>query len=156
MNTVNRLMQRVQLRHVGLEPRASDSIADWQMTEVAITIVRPLEAAPVGSTGESVPLGSGVTLMGHQHLKAWARLTSVSEAGRDLGNLLLPALLRDEPTVAQPLQFSVSRGGESGLSVFELVDIADHTVVTPTDPLIVHSQAVLDSDEHVLPVAVDG
>jgi hypothetical protein len=157
MNTLNRLMQRVQMRQVGPRPSASDAIADWQTTQVAVTIVRPLEATAVGKkASESVPLGSGVMLAGHPFLEAKARLTTVSEAGRSLGNLYLPALLRDDPTITQPLQFSTSRSGEPGLSVLELINVTDHTVVTPNDPLVVHSQVVLGSDEHVLPVAFDG
>jgi pimeloyl-ACP methyl ester carboxylesterase len=156
MHTLNRLMHRVQTRHFTSKPTNVEAFADWITAEVSFTTVRPLAAADIARPGQKTPLGHGVAIQGHAHLQAKARLTSLPQVGRDAGNLALPSLLRDHPDVVQPFEFSTSRSGEPGLSVLELVDVADHTVVTADDPLKVNIAALLAADEHVLPVGFDG
>ena len=68
----------------------------------------------------------------------------------------LPALIRDNGAFFAPLALSPSRGGEAGLSVLELVDVADYTVVTPEEPLVVALDVVLQPDEALLPLGYDG
>ena len=68
----------------------------------------------------------------------------------------LPAILRDHPEAVEPFEFSTSRGGGPGLSVLELVDVQDASVVTPEAPLVVQIEAQLAADEVLLPLGHDG
>lgn len=155
-NTLNRLMRRVSTRDVGADPEEEDALVDWRTSEVALTIVRPLEATPVPSEqGSIASLGAGVRVMAHPSLNAKARLTTVSEASRAAGNLALPPLLRNNPNV-MPLEFSTSRSGEPGLSVLELVDVENYEVVTPDAPLHIKTETLLSQNEYILPVGYDG
>lgn len=171
-NTLERLMQRTT-RALSARPQ-SDRLADWTAKEVSIITIRPLESVPVPHAGQ-VSLLPQVTLVGHPRFKAQARLSTLPQATQELKAShelsraaepgqqwlppKLPGLLRDDPTVARPLQFSTSRSGEPGLSVLELTHVDETTVasVTPAQPLIVRlDQNLLGNDEHVLPVGYDG
>jgi hypothetical protein len=156
MHTLNRLMHRVQTRHFSAQPAGAESLADWTTAEVSFTTLRPLAAADISRPGHMIPVGHGVTVVGHARLQAQARLTSLPQMGREAGNLALPALLRDHSEVIQPLEFSISRNGEPGLSVLELVDVVDHTVVAEDNPLVVQIDNVLGADEYLLPLGYDG
>ena len=101
-------------------------------------------------------MAGGVKVEGHPGLKASARLATGPLATRDLGNIKLPRLLYDDPSVVQPLTFTASRGNDPGLSVLELSDVGDSSVVTPQAPLRVSVPMALGLNEHVLPVAFDG
>ncbi|HEY9827271.1 MAG TPA: hypothetical protein V6D19_17675 [Stenomitos sp.] len=92
----------------------------------------------------------------HPSLQAQARLTTVPQSTRDLGNMLLPPILRDNPDTIQSLQFTVSRGTDPGLSVLELSNIADYQAVTPDAPLMVVADLPLAENERVLSLAYDG
>ncbi len=152
--SLNRLMQKVQTRELGGDDPAA--IDDWQATEVSFTTVRPLATTPVPVLGQAAALTGGVTLEGHPALKANARLATAPLSTRDLGNVRLPRLLYDDPSVSQPLTFTASRGNDPGLSVLELTDVADPSVVTPEAPLRMTVPLTLHDNEHVLPVAYDG
>ncbi len=152
--SLNRLMQKIQTRElVADEPAVID---DWQATEVSFTTVRPLPTTTLAETGRSITLAGGVKVEGHPGLKASARLATGPLATRDLGNVKLPRLLYDDPSVVQPLTFTASRGNDPGLSVLELSDVGDSSVVTPQAPLRVSVPMALGLNEHVLPVAFDG
>ena len=152
--SLNRLMQKIQTRDlVADEPAAID---DWQATEVSFTTVRPLAATTLAETGQSITLAGGVKIEGHPGLKASARLATAPLATRDLGNIKLPRLLYDDPSVVQPLTFTASRGNDPGLSVLELSDVADPSVITSQAPLRLTVPMALGVNEHVLPVASDG
>jgi Caspase domain len=152
--SLNRLMQKIQTRElVADEPTAID---DWQATEVSFTTVRPLASTTLAEPGRSVTLAGGIKVEGHPALKANARLATAPLSTRDLGNIKLPRLLYDDPSVSQPLTFTASRGNDPGLSVLELTDVADPSVVTPEAPLRLDVPIPLGPDEHVLPVAYDG
>lgn len=155
-STLNRLMRQAQTRDLSDRPEDEQRYADWTTSEISITTVRPLGTIPVPRAGNALTLGAGVTIAPHPALQANVRLTTVAQAGRDLGNLLLPPILRDDPTIAQPLQFTESRAGDPGLSVVELLDVADHTVVTPEQPLLLRIEQPLSDDEQILPVGFDG
>ncbi|MBV9786917.1 MAG: caspase family protein, partial [Chloroflexi bacterium] len=155
-STLNRLMRQTQTRDLSDRPEDEQRYADWTTSEISITTVRPLGTIPVPRAGNALTLGAGVTIAPHPALEANARLTTVAQAGRDLGNLLLPPILRDDPTIAQPLQFTESRASDPGLSVVELLDVADHTVVTPEQPLLLRIEQPLSDDEQILPVGFDG
>ena len=156
LNTLNRLMHRVHTRHFDSKPAKEEQFADWYTTEVSFTTVRPLEATPVGPVGTQAKVAPTVTIQGHPKLAARARLTTLPDATRDLGSMPLPALIRDNGAFFAPLALSPSRGGEAGLSVLELVDVVDHTVVTPDEPLVVALDVVLQPDEALLPLGYDG
>lgn len=157
-STLNRLMQRIQTRDYD-EDHTKNVFADWTTSALSTTTMRPLASVPVPAQQTEVYLGHGVTLLGHaglQATKATARLTTAPEVGRSAGNLLLPEILRQDPNLARPWEFSSSRGGEPGLSALELFDVANAAVVTPDAPLQLRVDAPLSEDEHVLPFAWDG
>jgi len=154
LSTLNRLMHRVGTRAFSAVPQQAEALADWTTVELTVTTVRPQATAAIQPAAPT-PLGSTVQVLGHPSLQAGARLTTLSVASRDVGNLALPALLRDNP-LAEPLEFSSSRGGEPGLNVLELVDIKNHTAVTAAQPLIIQTGVTLAADEHILPVGFDG
>ncbi len=155
MNTLQRLMKRVQTRDLDASPEEADSLADWYTSEVVFTTVRPLDSVP---TSQTATLVGQVTLVGHAKLKAQARLTNIPQASRDATLPQLPAILRDDPNSVQPFQFTISRSADAGLSVLELTDVDAETVasVTPDDPLTLRVTAPLSANEHILPVAYDG
>ena len=153
--TLNRLMQKIQTREAG--ESEAEVIDDWQATEVSFTTVRPLATTPVPAQGQpAATLSGGVKLEGHPTLKAKARLSTAPLATRDLGKVTLPRLLYDDPSVCQPLTFTASRGSDPGLSVLELTDVNDSSVVTPDAPLRMTVPLALQTNEHVVPVAFDG
>ncbi len=156
MNTLNRIMYRIGSRSFGDASGSNEAFVDWRTTEINSTIYRPLEAVDVTEPGESAELASGVTLLGHPSLSAKARLMPLDTVGRDVGNLLTPGVFRDHPDVIQPFEFTSSRGGAPGLSVLELFDVADSSVVTAEDPLVLQIDDALAEDEVILPYAYDG
>ena len=156
MSTLNRLLHRVQTRNISAKPADAEVFADWITTEISFTTVRPLEAAELAAPGGRAALGAGVTVLGHPTLRARARLTTQPDVSRDLGNLTLPAILRDHPDQVGPFEFTASRGGQPGLSVLELLDVQNSTAVTPDAPLLVEIGAELKPGELLLPVGHDG
>jgi pimeloyl-ACP methyl ester carboxylesterase len=156
MSTLNRLLRRVQTRDIRARPSRDEAFADWTTTEVSFTTVRPQEATLIPAEGEHDRLGDSVTLLGHPTLRARARLTTLPDVGRDVGNMSLPAILRTHSEVAQPFEFSSGRSGQPGLSVLELIDVQDAAVVTPETPLVVQIQADLKPHESLLALAHDG
>jgi pimeloyl-ACP methyl ester carboxylesterase len=155
-STLNRLMRQAQTRDLSDRPEDEQRYADWTASEISITTVRPLGTIPVPRSGAALTLGAGVMIAAHPALEANARLSTVSQAGRDLGNLLLPPILRDDPEVSRPLQFTTSRGSDPGLSVLELLNVVDHTVVTTDAPLLLRIEQPLAEDEQILPLGFDG
>ncbi|MER9217227.1 caspase family protein [Mesorhizobium sp. M0663] len=155
-NVLERLAKRVHSRALSTTPEGSEIIADWATSELALTVIRPLDAAVVPPVGRHQTLGAGVTLVGHADLKAKARLVSRGEATRDLGGLSTPALFRDDPVNAEPFYFQIPRGAEGGLGALELFDVANPEVVTASSPLLLQMNTPLGPNEHVLPFAWDG
>ncbi|QUY45851.1 caspase family protein [Acaryochloris marina] len=156
--TLNRLMRRVQTRDLGAVPDEEELYDDWVSSQVSITTVRPLDATPVPNEGSSASLGVGVSIQPHPGLKAQVRLTTVTQSTRDLGSLVLPPILREDDTVAQPFQFTTSRGTDPGLSALELnhVDADTIATVTPQHPLKLSVDTLLGEGERVLAIAHDG
>lgn len=156
MSTLNRLMHRVQSRAVGREPEEDEDYADWTTMAVSVRTVRPQEATAI-EPGRDVSLGAGVSLSAHPTLQAKARLLTAPESSRDLGNLAMPAWLRNDPAVSKPFEFTNTRGaGQPALSVLELAEINDYTAVTPEQPLKMQVAAPLADHEEVLPLGFDG
>lgn len=152
-NSLNRLMNRVQSRDI--RPKSQGKYEDWFADAIAFTTVRPLDAIPVSATSET-KLATGVKLQAHPNLKANTRLTTIPQTSRDLGNTVLPPILRENSQLTQPFQFTTSRGTNPGLSVLELNQVEDHTVVTPDAPLKVWIDTKLGENEQLLPIAYDG
>lgn len=152
-NTLNRLMNKVQNRD--WEDAEPQSYQDWFTKQDTITTVRPLDTTPISNT-DSKNLGSGVRLQPHPSLKTKARLTTLPQASRDLGNVILPPILQEDPHVTQVFQFTASRGTDPGLSVLELTDVENPEVVTKDNPLRLLIDVPLNKGEHLLPIAYDG
>lgn len=157
-STLSRLMKRIQTRDLSAYPEEEDFWDDWITNQITITTVRPLPTTPVPNTRGGVSLGAGVELQAHPSLKAKARLTTVTQSSRDLGNLILPTILRENPTVTQPFQFTASRGVDPGLSALELSDIDVETIgtVTPEVPLKLLVEAPLPEEDYLLPIGYNG
>ncbi len=152
-NSLDRLLNRVQSRDI--ERGGKGSYEDWFADAITITTVRPLDNIPVSAT-RGINLAQGVKLQPHPSLEAHAHLTTVPQVSWDLGGAIAPPILREDPQVSQTFQFTASRGTDPGLSVLELTQVEDHTVVTPDTPLRLWVDAPLEENEYLLPVAYDG
>lgn len=154
MHTLDRLVARVQVRHMSAEG-GSDAIVDWTTFEMTVSILRPQEAAAVPDEGKTATLADGVTVAGHPKLRADVRLSTAPVASRGAGREVLPAVLRDDTNV-QPLLLSSSRSDKVGLSVVELLRVQHHESVTAEAPMRLQVEQPLGADEYVLPVAREG
>jgi pimeloyl-ACP methyl ester carboxylesterase len=154
--TLNRLMNRVQSRDLRAKPEAEELCDDWVTSQIVITTVRPQETTTIPKGGESISLGFGVQMRSHPSLNAKARLTTVTQSTRDLGNCTLPPILRADREGIESFQFTNSRGTDPGLSALELSQVEDPSVVTPQDPLKLVVNTPLSPDEQLLSVGYDG
>jgi pimeloyl-ACP methyl ester carboxylesterase len=154
--TLNQLMKRIITRDISTAEE--ESYDDWITNQVTFTFVRPQEAAVI--TPETIAdLGMGVALQPHPTLRANARLTSANQSTRDLGNHMAPPILQTDAAIAQPFQFTNSRGTDPGLSVLELTQVDERTrqTVTPETPLkLTVAGASLQTGEQLLAIAYDG
>ncbi|MBE9001368.1 MULTISPECIES: caspase family protein [unclassified Nostoc] len=153
--TLNRLMNRIPSRDLKAKPEA-EICDDWVTSQIMITTVHPQNSTPIPRGQDSVSLGSGVRLRSHPSLNANVRLTTVTQSTRDLGNHLLPPLLMADNSGIKPFQFTASRGFDPGLTVLELNQVKDPSVVTPDHPLKLVVDSPLESDEYLLPISYDG
>lgn len=155
-STLDRLMRRVAVRHIGAAPR-SERVADWVTTEVGLTVRRPADRVAVPGAGEQVQLAPGVTLNGHPALVgATARLDTPVESSRNLDSPPAPAILLDDPELSRPFELQTTRGVRPGPSVLVLEGELDTEAVAGSDPVVLRVATELGEDEHVLPVAWDG
>lgn len=136
--------------------RASGNYDDWLTKQVTITIVRPQESQLIQSEHSTLLQNGVVEVQPHPILQAKVNLTSVWLASKDLGNLIFPAILRQQPNVTELWQFTPSCGSDSGLSALELSDVEDYTVVKPEKPLKFLVNTALADNEYLLPFAYDG
>ncbi|AVH74355.1 nSTAND1 domain-containing NTPase [Nostoc sp. 'Lobaria pulmonaria (5183) cyanobiont'] len=153
-STLNRLMNRVYDRAAKSETPA-EYLEDWITTQVTITTIRPLDKTPISDINPN-DLGSGIRLQPHPSLKANTRLTSVSQASRNLGNIILPPILREDSQITQTVEFTNSRGTDPRLSVLELTDVENPESVTKENPLRLLADISLKESEHLLPITYDG
>jgi pimeloyl-ACP methyl ester carboxylesterase len=151
--TLDRLLDGVNSRNA---VRAKGTYDDWMTKEVTITLMRSQDAKPINSNSSTALQNGVVEIQPHPSLQAKANLTTVPQASRDLGNLILPPILRQQPRVTQSFQFTSSRGSDPGLTALELIDVEDHTVVTREAPLKLLVDTELADNEHLLPFAYDG
>ena len=149
------ILPEMSMKDVELEDETPPP-GDWITSQVSIVTVRPQKSTAITAEA-AAPLGSGVTIQKHPGLQATARLTTVSQATRDLGAQVLPPILQ---AYTQPFQFTASRGVDSGLNALELMvderTIATLKQVTPETPLKLTVEQSLKLGEYVLPVAYDG
>ncbi|MDB9511652.1 caspase family protein [Kamptonema animale CS-326] len=155
-SVLNRLMNRVQTRDLLSQPEKDEVWDDWVTSQITFTTVRPQETTPIPQTGEAVSLGAGVEMRSHPSLKANARLTTIPQATRDVGNMILPPILRDNPEFIQSFQFTASRGTDPGLSALELSNVEDAAAVTPEQPLELIIDAPLAENEALIGIGYDG
>jgi hypothetical protein len=154
-STLNRLMGRAVTRDL-FEDEGEELYDDWRATKISITTTRPRDLVSLRAAFGAATLGFGVAVDAHPSLRAAARLGTVPQAGCDLGNMLLPAILREEPSLTSLVSFSQSWGGDPGLTILELTDVLNYESVTPESLLTVNLGQPLSADEHLLPVGFDG
>lgn len=152
--TLNSLMVRVQNREMVASSRGNTD--DWMTKIVTIETVRPQAAGIIQQHESTRLLGGVVEVQPHPSLQAKVSLTTEPQASRDLGNLILPPILRQEPHITQAFQFTTSRGSDPGLSALELFDVEDYTAVTPEAPLTLLVDRALEENEYLLPLGYDG
>ena len=155
-SALNRLMKRTGFRALSDAPEDEAFYDDWVSSQLAVLTVRPLDSTPV-PRNKNAPLGAGVSLEPHPGLQAKVRLSSMSQASRDLDNhTLLPPILTDDPEVTPSFRFTTSRGSDPGLSVLELSDIENLEAVTPEQPLRIQVDVPLPEEETLFPFGYDG
>jgi pimeloyl-ACP methyl ester carboxylesterase len=128
---------------------------DWMTKEIAITVVRPQDAKTIKSDQDITLQDGAAKLLRHPTLQAKANLTTVPQV-RSLGSSVIPAILQSDASVAQPFQFTTSRGSDPGLSALELSDVQNPDAVTSDTPLRLEVNTRLGEGEYLLPVAYDG
>ncbi|MGG6297056.1 caspase family protein [Leptolyngbya sp. AN02str] len=149
---LNRLMQRVQTRDLGASAE-NEVTDDWITSQMVITTVRPRHAIALSAATPKAQLIPGVTIESPADFQAQARLTTIPQSTRDLGNHILPLLLRDR---TQSFQFTASRATDPGLSALELSHVNNRETITPQNPLKVIADRTLEQGTYILPVAYDG
>ena len=152
--TLNSLMSRVQSREMVASSRGNTD--DWMTKIVTIETVRPQAAGEIKQNESIRLLGGALEVQPHPSLQAKVSLTSEPQASRDLGNLILPPILRQEPRLTESFQFTTSRGSDPGLSALELFDVEDYTAVTSESPLTLLINTALEENEYLLPLGYDG
>lgn len=131
--------------------------SDWTTRQLLVTTVKPGTWRPVpDSDGQTAALTAGVKIVGHPALVARARLAARQSATRSATVALLPPALLEPGVVSQPYAFSTTRSASEELSILELDNVADPSVVTERHPLRLTIEAPLAPGELVLPVASDG
>lgn len=152
--TLNSLMSRVQNREMIASSRGNTD--DWMTKIVTLETVRPQAAGKINQNESTLLLGGALVVQPHPTLHAKVSLTTEPQASRDLGNLILPPILRQEPRLTESFRFTTSRGSDPGLSALELFDVEDYTAVTPEAPLTLLVDTTLEENEHLLPLGYDG
>jgi pimeloyl-ACP methyl ester carboxylesterase len=153
-STFNLLLHQVNTREPGHSSRKLD---DWMTKSIAVTIVRPQDAIQIRPHESTTLLDGAVQLQPHSSLQAKANLTTLPQVSRDVGEkTLLPPIFLQNPDLIQPFQFTTTRGSDPGLSILELVDVEDYTVITPENPLKLLVNTSLEEGEYILPVSSDG
>jgi pimeloyl-ACP methyl ester carboxylesterase len=152
--TLNSLISRVQSRE--MMARSKGNTDDWMTKIVTIETVRPQAAGKIKQDESTRLLGGAIEVQPHPTLQAKVSLTTEPQASRDLGNLILPPILRQEPRLTESFCFTTSRGGDPGLSALELFDVEDYTVVTSEAPLTLLINTGLQENEYLLPLGYDG
>lgn len=154
-NTLDRLLARRSESRTISAADDNDQVSDFRTWTIVLTTVEPRATVDLSDVAV-VDVGAGVKVDPHPGLVASARLTTTEETRSDLGNSILPPLLRSSPEESKTIQFTSSRGATSGLSVFELSNISNMESVTLERPLVVRLPVRLEEGEVVLPIGYDG
>lgn len=149
-NSLERLMQRVGTRHIGLEPEGEADLSDWAALTLSITTLRPRPKADIGREGAE--LGNGVRVRPHPALQAKARLISQPQATR--GGANLPPYLPDLEGV-EPFNLTPAQGCDAGLGGLELSEVNDPKAVSRQQPLELEFDLPLSERDRLLAVAYD-
>ncbi len=152
-NTLERLLARGCRRTISAASD-DDEIRDFQTTTLFVTTVEPAAGVKVNAA-TTAEVGAGVAIGAHPTLRSRARLTTLSETRGDVGAAILPPLFRT-PDSGETIVFSAGRGSSAPLSVLELSEVVDPTVVTPDQPLEVTLPSVAADGDIVLAVSYDG
>ena len=151
--TLNRLMHQIQSRDFSTT-QDEEEYNDWVTSQIMITTVRLQQSIPRGD--ESISLATGVRLRSHPSFKANARLTTVTQSTRDLGNNMLPPMLQPTRPGIESFEFPTTRGLEQTGNVLELTQVENVSLVTPSQPLKLIVDTSLRPGEQLLPVSYDG
>ena len=163
--TLNRLMKSSHQREIRAKHQEYD---DWITSQIAITIIRPLDTVAIPRDDQSVSLASGVSLRCLRQttptdstFKANVRLTAEilildPQFIDDLNNSILPSTLQKNKLYIQPFLFTNTRGLEPNLDMLELRDVENPSVVTASEPLIIIVDQPLAPQEQLLSFSYDG
>ncbi|MGB0523055.1 MAG: esterase/lipase family protein, partial [Flammeovirgaceae bacterium] len=138
-----------------LDDFAVGNTADWTVRDVHVTVTRPL--AGVSLADEDVQL-HGLTVAAHSGLKAKINLSTQKEATRAVGGAkeahkAVPAALSGNPAI-QDMPLNQPQGKAAPLSILEITDVTDTSVVNEDAPLELSLDG-LEENEMVLPVGYD-
>jgi pimeloyl-ACP methyl ester carboxylesterase len=154
-NTLDRMLARRSQSRTISAADDNDTISDFRTWTILLTTVEPRATVELSGAG-AVDIGAGVTVEAHPGLTASARLTTAEETRSDLGNSILPPLLRSSPEGSETVRFTSSRGSSPGLCVLELSDISNQESVTAETPLVARLPVALAEGEVLLPIGWDG
>jgi hypothetical protein len=153
-STFDRLFNRIALRHIGADPGAGESIADWLTSDVIVTVTRPATSKQIDAQA-AAQLHAGFVIEPHATLRAEARLAHVAEVDRGVEAPVLPAVLRDD-TDSRPFVLQTTRSTVPNFDVLELVGVQNADAVTRDAPLRIAVDQPIGADEHLLALAFDG
>ena len=132
---------------------SSGSLADWATKDIHINTVRPLDSADLADSDVTL---QGLTVKGHTGLKAKINLSSQKEATRAVGDTSksAPSALTGSKNF-DSLSLNDAVGHSAPLSILELTDVADTSIINEEAPLELEIGGALGDDETVLPVGYD-
>ncbi len=158
---LNRLMDKVYTRET--EDEEDEYIDNWMTQEVKIHLVKPPGGVKIEDS-ISTNLLTGVELQAHPTFKGKFSINPLPPSSRNVNSNIVPTIFLQEQTdvqrggkrLSEPYNFNMTRGGNSNLSILEIVDVEKHESVTPENPIKILVDKALFSDEYILPVANDG
>lgn len=154
-NTLSQLMNQIQMREVVDYPEA-EFYDDWATAEVSLTVRRPQPSVALSNSSGKLYLGAGISIEAHADLKADASLGTKPHLQSILNAPILPAILRMDPDLVKPFQFTRAKGADPGLSFINLNNVQNYQSVTRDHTLCVTIESMLESTETILPVSFDG
>ncbi|BAZ08282.1 peptidase C14 caspase catalytic subunit p20 [Calothrix sp. NIES-4071] len=151
--TLNRLMDKVYTRETRV--KTDKYIDNWMTQEVKISLVKPPNGVEIKKSG-STTLLTGVNLQEHSTFEGKFSFSPLPPSSRNVNSNSIPAILLQDPKIAQPYQFNLTRSPMGVLSVLEIADVQNYESVAPDNPLKLIVNATLAANEHILPIADDG
>jgi len=137
-----------------------EDTVDWATYELLVTVVRPPDSVEIVA-GQSTRLpGTSLKIQSHSGLNhATVGLISTTQATRDVngGSAMIPPVLDEAAAGAiTPVKFTEGHANDPGLSILELTDVADRSLVNHQQPLILEMSQELGENEVIIPMATDG